>query len=173
MPTSIRWGEDFRGSDSVWLPSCRKNSPRQGWIEKCCKLRRTQPQLLTATERTASLNSVKVVRAHSKSCRTFFSLAFRTFNFSLEYVKRFYGVKFFGITSFLVEDLERHDGSEEKPYFMTSSLKKIMNVRNKNGWMVCVWLDLDYHFAVGWLSKDFLTWTSGYLTCSWIFLGVV
>lgn len=31
---------------------------------------------------------------------------------------------------FLVEDLERHDGSAEKPYFMSKSLKSIIGKRN-------------------------------------------
>ncbi|XP_065067875.1 choline transporter-like protein 4 isoform X2 [Rhopilema esculentum] len=46
----------------------------------------------------------------------------------------FFNVYDMGIdTIFLcfLEDLERHDGSEEKPYFMTKSLKKLMDVKNK------------------------------------------
>eukprot|EP00794_Sanderia_malayensis_P015860 gene15860-17458_t len=45
----------------------------------------------------------------------------------------FFNVYDMGIdTIFLcfLEDLERHDGSEEKPYFMTDSLKNIMDVKN-------------------------------------------
>jgi choline transporter-like protein 2/4/5 len=30
-----------------------------------------------------------------------------------------------------VEDLERHDGSPEKPYFMSKNLMKILNKTNK------------------------------------------
>ena len=30
-----------------------------------------------------------------------------------------------------VEDYERNDGSEEKPYFMSNNLKKLLGVRNK------------------------------------------
>ena len=37
-----------------------------------------------------------------------------------------YPVPFF----LLVEDLERNDGSAEKPYYMSQSLMKIMNRRN-------------------------------------------
>lgn len=37
-----------------------------------------------------------------------------------------YPVPFF----LLVEDLERNDGSAEKPYYMSQSLMKIMNKRN-------------------------------------------
>jgi len=31
----------------------------------------------------------------------------------------------------LVEDLERNDGSEQKPYYMSKSLKKILGKKNK------------------------------------------
>ena len=31
----------------------------------------------------------------------------------------------------LVEDLEVNDGSETRPYFMTKSLRKVMNKQNK------------------------------------------
>lgn len=37
-----------------------------------------------------------------------------------------YPVPFF----LLVEDLERNDGSAERPYYMSQSLMKIMNKRN-------------------------------------------
>lgn len=30
-----------------------------------------------------------------------------------------------------MEDLERHDGSAEKPYFMSPDLKKLLKKRNK------------------------------------------
>ena len=33
---------------------------------------------------------------------------------------------------FSVEDLEKHDGSSNKPYFMTKSLRKIMNLKNEH-----------------------------------------
>jgi choline transporter-like protein 2/4/5 len=33
--------------------------------------------------------------------------------------------------STLVEDLERNDGSEEKPYYMSKKLKKILGKKNK------------------------------------------
>ena len=32
---------------------------------------------------------------------------------------------------FLVEDLERNDGSAEKPYFMSKSLMKVLGKKNK------------------------------------------
>ena len=32
---------------------------------------------------------------------------------------------------FLVEDLEMNDGSAEKPYYMSDSLKKILHVQNR------------------------------------------
>ena len=32
---------------------------------------------------------------------------------------------------FLVEDLERNDGSEEKPYFMNKGLMKLLGKKNK------------------------------------------
>jgi len=31
----------------------------------------------------------------------------------------------------LVEDLEENDGSEEKPFYMTTELKSILGVKNK------------------------------------------
>lgn len=30
-----------------------------------------------------------------------------------------------------VEDFERNDGTEERPYFMSKNLKKLLNVKNK------------------------------------------
>lgn len=30
-----------------------------------------------------------------------------------------------------MEDYERNDGSEERPYFMSNNLKKLLNVKNK------------------------------------------
>ena len=46
----------------------------------------------------------------------------------------FFGVYDMGVdTLFLcfLEDIERHDGSKEKPYFMSKSLRKILNKKNK------------------------------------------
>jgi len=46
----------------------------------------------------------------------------------------FFNVYDMGIDTIFIcflEDLERNDGSEEKPYYMTDGLKKIMDVKNK------------------------------------------
>lgn len=36
----------------------------------------------------------------------------------------------------LVEDSERNDGSAQKPYFMSSNLRKIFGHKNKRSWKV-------------------------------------
>ena len=69
----------------------------------------------------------------------------------------FISTAFFGVygmaidTIFLcfLEDSERHDGSAEKPYYMSKKLKKILGKKNKSDdeddsrhWLVIDWLSI-------------------------------
>ena len=78
-------------------------------------------------KRKLDLNILSYLPCPESSCALHYDEQSETYTYNLSY----FLVLFFILNSYSVEDLERNDGSEEKPYYMTDSLKKIMDVKNK------------------------------------------
>lgn len=65
-----------------------------------------------------------------------------------------------------VEDLERNDGSPEKPYYMSTGLKKILRKGNKEVWVLQTWR-LFINLASGCLCMACNFW---FITCVALYL---